>query len=472
MGSQAASRSPSALDTPAGDLPLAVWPCANTSPQYQRAGRYLPASTAHPAKMAPELARRIVAEYSQPGQLVVDPMCGITTLVEAAALGRYAIGVEYEARRAELARATLTHAAGQGAPGGGRVLQGQAKAEPGRGVAKWHDRYGSDPAKLAHASLPALLAAMGAILAGCAAVLRPGGLVVLTARPWRRRELLVDFSGGLADVAEQAGLVAFERNAALLVGLTGDRLLPRSSCFQLDRVRKARARGLPLRILAHEDALVLRRLDPTAPASRTRSGQPQAPDGRSLSARSSATPAQQERPPRPGVRRVPGSYQHNPDPALAELLHTVCLEGWGNDSVGDLEEDGLAASLLLVEPAEQQELTDAFDQPVPAGNFIIHQDELGVVTVDQSPTPFHARRSFTALAASTGPGEEDATIMSTGPLGAWYGVGLGGRFLGEARDLEQALAMLRAAMDTEQVWPDIWFISDHGNPQRLDLDQP
>jgi tRNA G10 N-methylase Trm11 len=139
----------------------------------------LPASTAHPAKMLPQLARRIIAEYSPPGGLVVDPLCGIgTTLVEAAHLGRHVIGVEYEARWAELARANLAHAAGQGAPGSGRVLQGdarqftslldpevvgrvalvltsppygssvhsQANAEPGRDVAKWHDRSGRDPA--------------------------------------------------------------------------------------------------------------------------------------------------------------------------------------------------------------------------------------------------------------------------------------------------------------------------------------
>ena len=168
---------------------------------------------------------------------------------------------------------------------------------------------------------------------------------------------------------------------------------------------------------------------------------------------------------------MPGNYQYNPDPALAKLLHTVCLQGWGNDSVGDLEEDGFAASLLLVDPAEQQELADAFDQPVPAGNFVVRQDRQGVVTVDQYPSPFHARRAFTALAANTGPGEEDATITPTGPLGAWYAVGLGGRFLGEARDLEQALGMLRTAMDADQVWPDVWFISDHGNPHRLDPDQ-
>lgn len=42
-------------------VPLAVWPCAQTSAQYQRTSRCLPASSAHPGKMLPELARRLVA---------------------------------------------------------------------------------------------------------------------------------------------------------------------------------------------------------------------------------------------------------------------------------------------------------------------------------------------------------------------------------------------------------------------------
>ena len=86
-----------------------------------------------------------------------------------------------------------------------------------------------------------------------------GGVLVLTARPYRHRELLVALPGQLTEVAEAAGLVLFERNAALLVGLREDRLVPRPSFFQLDRVRKARARGLPIRIIAHEDVLVFRR---------------------------------------------------------------------------------------------------------------------------------------------------------------------------------------------------------------------
>src|ERR1700692_1665626 len=49
--------------------------------------------------MLPALARRAVETYSDPGGLVVDPMCGMgTTLVEAIDLGRRAIGVELEPR--------------------------------------------------------------------------------------------------------------------------------------------------------------------------------------------------------------------------------------------------------------------------------------------------------------------------------------------------------------------------------------
>jgi modification methylase len=89
-------------------VPLAIWPCAQTSAQYQRTDRYLPASSRHPGKMLPELARRLVAEYCPPGGLVVDPMCGIgTTLVEATALRRRAVGVELEPPWAHQARGGL-----------------------------------------------------------------------------------------------------------------------------------------------------------------------------------------------------------------------------------------------------------------------------------------------------------------------------------------------------------------------------
>jgi modification methylase len=292
------NKRPAAPDAAVADqsLPLSVWPTAQQPASAQRTGWYLPGSTAHPAKMLPAIARHAIAAYSQAGELVLDPMCGIgTTLVEAARLDRDAVGVELEPRWADLARANLAHARTLGASGTGRVVTGDARqlvelvgpeltgrvalvvtsppygssvhgqvdARPGQGVVKYDHTYSADRANLGQVGPATLLAALEEILAGCRALLRPGGLLVLTARPWRRRQQLVDFPGQLARTAEAAGLVPFARNVALLVGLRGGGLVARPSFFQLDRVRKARARGLPLQIIAHEDVLVFRWAGPS-----------------------------------------------------------------------------------------------------------------------------------------------------------------------------------------------------------------
>ena len=47
---------------------------------------------------------------------------------------------------------------------------------------------------------------------------------------------------------------------------------------------------------------------------------------------------------------MPGRYAHNQDPALAERLHQASLDGWADDRVGDVNQDGFHASLLIVEP--------------------------------------------------------------------------------------------------------------------------
>jgi len=218
-------------------------------------------------------------------------MCGIgTTLVEAVHLGRDAIGMEYEPRWANLARRNLDQAATQGATGQAHVLtgdsrglpnllgpdrrsqvalvltsppygpsvHGQVAARPG-GVAKRDYRYSRDKGNLGHVRPDQLLDAFGTILTVCAPLLRPDGIVAVTARPWRQRGVLVDLPAAVTEVAHGAGLVLFERNVALLTALRDDRLVPRSSFFQLDQVRKARRAGTPLRVIAHEDVLVFRR---------------------------------------------------------------------------------------------------------------------------------------------------------------------------------------------------------------------
>ena len=274
------------------EMPLSVWPMAQRSAPTQRSGRYLPLSGRHPAKMLPAIAARAVATYTGPGDLVLDPMCGIgTTLVEAIHLGRDAIGVEYEAPWADLARANLELAHDLGASGNGEVvtgdarsleaivdpavrglvalvvtsppygasLHGQVRTRPGGRLAKSHDRYSKDPGNLAHQSTEDLLGGFTTILRGCSRLLRPGGFVVVTARPGRTHGELVDLPAAVFACGSAAGLLPYERNVALLAGLRDDRLVPRVSFFQIDHVRKARAAGMPLLAIAHEDLLVLRK---------------------------------------------------------------------------------------------------------------------------------------------------------------------------------------------------------------------
>jgi modification methylase len=275
------------------DLPLSVWRSAQRNARAQRAGRYVELSGTHPARMLPAIAARAIATYTQPGDLVLDPLCGIgTTLVEAVHLGRDAIGVEYEQTWADVASGNVAHARAQGATGHGEIicgdgrhtsslvdpavrglvalvltsppygpsLHGQVTAVPGQGVRKSHDRYSTDPANLAHVGLAGLLDAMRVMLTGVAILLRPGGMVVMTVRPWWRNGRLIDLPGMLARVGEAAGLVLYERNVVLLCGLRDDQLVPRASFFALEQVRKARARGVPRLVTGHEDLITWRKV--------------------------------------------------------------------------------------------------------------------------------------------------------------------------------------------------------------------
>ncbi|HYV00787.1 MAG TPA: DNA methyltransferase, partial [Actinomycetota bacterium] len=87
-------------------LPLSVWATAQTHVRQQRAGRYVRESANHPGRMLPAIARAAISAYTSPGDLVLDPMCGVgTTLVEAMLSGRDALGVEYEPEWADITRA-------------------------------------------------------------------------------------------------------------------------------------------------------------------------------------------------------------------------------------------------------------------------------------------------------------------------------------------------------------------------------
>lgn len=66
-------------------------------------GYYTEESISHPAKMHVKLTQWIIKKFTDPGDTIIDPMAGIgTTLLEAATLGRDAVGIEYEKRFIEM----------------------------------------------------------------------------------------------------------------------------------------------------------------------------------------------------------------------------------------------------------------------------------------------------------------------------------------------------------------------------------
>lgn len=273
---------------------LSVWATAQHAPATQRRGRYTRDSTAHPAKMLPNIAAHAIRHYTQPGELVLDPMCGIgTTLLEATRLDRCALGVEYEHRWAQVAEDNLdlarqadsdvdacvftgdarrleavlpAHYRGQAAlvvtsPPYGPSTHGQVTAVPGGGVHKRDYRYGHplDRGNLANIGHQRLLSGFTKILASTAEFLQPGGHVVITIRPWREHAELIDLPSQIAACGQRAGLIPTERCVALLARAAEDHLVARGSFFARDNIRKHRDNGLPLHLITHEDVLVLRK---------------------------------------------------------------------------------------------------------------------------------------------------------------------------------------------------------------------
>lgn len=284
-------------------VPLSVWLTGQQPSRVQRADRYVPAAMAHPGKMLPAIAAQAITDYTSPGDVVLDPMCGIgTTLVEATHLGRDAVGIEYEPAWAQLARRNLHHARAQGATGHGTVHQGDARrlgslldpqltgqvalvltsppygaslhghvtAVPGHGVRKSNDRYSRDRRNLAHVGLDKLIDAIVEILTDCTPFLKPGGIVAMTVRPYWQRGALVDLPGRLTTaVTDHTGLRLLDRNIALLAALRDEQIVTRASFFQLAQVRKARAAGVPRHLVAHEDLISWQNTTPAVAAAQT-----------------------------------------------------------------------------------------------------------------------------------------------------------------------------------------------------------
>ncbi|WFE93567.1 DNA methyltransferase [Micromonospora sp. WMMD987] len=269
-----------------------VWLTGQHPSRDLRRGRYTPESLAHPGKMLPTIARYAIRTYTNPGDVVLDPMAGIgTTIIEAMHLGRHGVGAEYEPEWVASAAANIHHAGQTGASGRGEIYQGDSTALPAllpaslhgraslvitsppygssthghvrtpgprRGkVRKINHKYGSSD-NLAYCSHGQLADGFTAILAGCRTLLRPGGHVIVTARPYRRHGELIDIPGMVTAAGINAGLELVEECIALVCGVRNGSIIPRASFFQQKNTRDAITTGDPQWLLQHEDVVVLR----------------------------------------------------------------------------------------------------------------------------------------------------------------------------------------------------------------------
>jgi len=229
----------------------------------QRRGRYVPASIRHPGKMLPELARQLIAAYSQPGDWILDPMSGIgTTGVEALHLGRNYVGIELEPRFVAWQQENLELARSQGATGSGTMLQGDARrlgaellVTPGADIRApidaiitsppYGDRlkprpgppsrmmqdlirrrrmradvipggYGVGPDNLGNLSDAAYLEEMRRVYAGCFEALRPGGILAVVIRPGRDRQRLRPLHYATAQLCVELGFEWIDERIAVL----------------------------------------------------------------------------------------------------------------------------------------------------------------------------------------------------------------------------------------------------------------
>lgn len=229
------------------DVPLALWPCAQPDPHQPTT------PDAARALLPAQLARRIVTEYTKPGALLIGPACP-TLLREVARLGRRAVALTCDPARARQTSTMLD------------------LTLPAQYLQRTHVCRGSltDPATVAdlagqaHALVTVNLDGHAhpaatvdpSSLAACAALLRPGGLLITVSRNQQHAGRLVDLAALTIRAAERAGLAYLQHIVALLVPVQAGQLWPRITGWQRRTVRVRLARGERAQLAVHADVLV------------------------------------------------------------------------------------------------------------------------------------------------------------------------------------------------------------------------
>jgi hypothetical protein len=189
------------------------------------------------------------AHQAFPGA-VGEVSCGDATRLDGTLQGR-TVGIPVDLVVTSPPYGPVVH----GLPDTARVTGGK--------IVRRADRYATGtphPSQLARGSSQRrMLNGLTAIFTGCHAALRPGGHMVITARPYTDKGTLVDFPAIVIAAAEAAGFDHTDRHAALLARWDGRLLHPHVTFFHLRNVRASIAAGKHALARAHEDVLVFGR---------------------------------------------------------------------------------------------------------------------------------------------------------------------------------------------------------------------
>lgn len=235
--------------------PPSVWATGQCTPQRQVSDRHVSMSRSDIA-LTPVIAQWIIQTYTEPGDLVCDPNPGPgLALVESIRADRHVVALSPHPRWQSALEANLDLARLAGSTGEATLLDGiddpRAASLPGAVdlvLTGLRPTPASDPSRL----LVNLYEDLGAV----ADWVWPGGHVIITCRPWRRRRHLVDLPGQIHDAASAVGLKSADHCVALASPIHDYQVRARQARNRITDPRTHDIHGIPTAHPTHLDVLV------------------------------------------------------------------------------------------------------------------------------------------------------------------------------------------------------------------------
>jgi modification methylase len=254
-----------------------VWPTGqHRETTHLRRHGYVPATRTDIQRIPPDIAAYAITTYSHPADTILDPECGVgTVLVEALRAGRHAVGLTW-GRWWGIARANLTTTKRAGAWPDATVLDAHPHMLTTAHAAGLTGRIGLVLTTLRHPHPRTtlderrtdlrpgpILPRLAQTLTACVPLLRPGAHVIITIRRRRYHGMLDDLPSAVLAAGHTAGLIPVQRCVAPITPLRGTRLTVRTSLGRHHAAARAAAVTTPVTRVAHHDVLVFAAPDQT-----------------------------------------------------------------------------------------------------------------------------------------------------------------------------------------------------------------